>query len=136
MELKKIKDNIIIATNDGKPFSDGCEFIPVTHEFADQIYLRKMVMPKGTFVKGFIHNHLHVWFLLTGKVAIKNNDEIIVHIAPCYTISKPGSQRYIYAHEDSTFINVHKNPDNKKNIQDLEKEIVSLTKEKYEQRKK
>jgi len=138
MKLKKIEDNIMMATDDGRAFSDGCPFIPVTHEFADQIYLRKMVMPKGTFVQGLFHNHLHIWFLMTGRVAIKNtlNDEIIVHIAPCYTVSKPGSQRNIYAHEDSIFINVHKNPSNTKNVQKIEDEIVSLTKEEYEQKNK
>ena len=86
--------------------------IPITNYFADGIYLRQMEMPADTVVVGAIHNHLHAWFLLTGRVLINNNGEIIEHIAPCFTISKPGSKRLIYALEDSIFVNVHKNPSN------------------------
>ena len=93
-------------------------------------------MPKNTYVEGAIHNHLHAWFLMTGKVSISNNDEIITHVAPCYTISKAGAKRYIYAHEDSIFINVHKNPSNTQDIKKLEQEIVCLTQEQYEQKNK
>ena len=60
-----------------------------------------------------------------------NNGEKIEHIAPCYTISKPGSQRIILALEDSIFVNVHKNPTNTQDIPELEKEIVSMTIEEY-----
>ena len=40
-------------------------------------------------------------------------------------------QRIILALEDSIFVNVHKNPTNTKDIAELEKEIVSMTKEEY-----
>ena len=62
---------------------------------------------------------------------INNNGEKIEHIAPCYTVSKPGSQRVILALEDSIFVNVHKNPTNTKYISKIEKEIVSMTTEEY-----
>jgi len=137
MELKKINKEIITITNNGKTFSDGIgSFMPVTHEFADQIYLRKMIMPKGTYAEGAIHNHLHTWFLLSGKISVNNNGEVITHVAPCYAISQPGDQRQAYAHEDSIFINIHKNPTNTRNIDEIENEIISLTKEEYEQQNK
>ena len=104
-----------------------CEdIIPVTHEFADQIYLRKMVMQKNQIVVGAEHKHEHVWFLLSGKVLIKESDETIIHEAPCYTISKPGAKRTIIALKESIFMNVHKNPNNTKNIKELENQIVKL----------
>ena len=133
MKLKKINDISIIHNNGEILVTDE---IPVTHEFADQLYIRSMTMSKGQLVKGAIHNDNHIWFLMTGKVAIKNNDEIVIHEAPCYTISKAGSQRYIYAHENSIFINVHKNPTNTQDIKKLEQELVSLTQEQYEQKNK
>ena len=98
--------------------------IPITHEFADQIYIRKMIMQPQQMVLGAVHKQEHLWFLLKGKVTIQESGETLDHIAPCYTISKPGAQRVIYAHEESVFINVHKNPDNIKNIKELEKQIV------------
>ena len=65
-----------------------------------------------------------------------NNGEEIEHIAPCYTVSEPGSKRFIYALEDSIFVNVHKNPSNTKDIEKLEKEIVSFTIEKFKEKTK
>jgi len=124
MELIELENNIKIAHNNGDIVE--VEEIPITHDFADQVYLRKMVMQKDQAVLGAKHKHLHVWFLLEGKVTIKENGEVVDHIAPCYTISKPGAQRIIYAHEKSIFINVHKNPSNTKNIKKLEKQIVEL----------
>ena len=126
MELQQVNnDKDILLHNDGKILNVP-DLIPITHEFADQIYLRKMVLKKGIVVVGAKHNHKHIWFLLSGKVTIKENNEIITHIAPCYTISKPGAQRIIHADEDSIFVNIHKNPTNTTNIEDLEKEIVSF----------
>jgi hypothetical protein len=92
-------------------------------------------MKAGQIVVGAIHNHLHVWFLMTGRVLINNNGNKIEHIAPCYTVSKPGSRRVIYAVEDSIFINVHKNPTNTKDIKKLEQEIVSMTPEQFKNNK-
>ncbi len=118
------KNNITIKHNNGDILD--LEEVPITHEFADQIYLTKMIMSKNQIVQGAKHKHLHVWFLLEGKVTIKENNEIVEHIAPCYTISKPGAKRIIIAHEKSVFVNIHKNPDNIKNIKELEKQIVEL----------
>jgi hypothetical protein len=127
-------DNDCVVYNKGNIID--CEEIPITHAFADQVYLRQMNMSKDQIVVGAVHNHKHIWFLMTGKVSIRTEDEIITHVAPCYTVSEPGEQRVICAHEDSIFINIHKNPTNNKNIQELEKEIVSLTKKEYEQKNK
>jgi|TARA_R110000751_G_scaffold69329_4_gene140833 hypothetical protein len=134
MEITKVSDDVSILYDNGNIIK--CDEIPITHNFADQIYLRQMNMSKDQFVMGAFHNHKHIWFLMTGRVSIKSNDEVVEHIAPCYTVSIPGIQRFIYAHEDSIFINIHKNPDNTTDIEELEKRIVSLNKEEYEQQKK
>tara|TARA_R100000541_G_scaffold3483_5_gene10757 strand:- start:2792 stop:3238 length:447 start_codon:yes stop_codon:yes gene_type:complete len=148
MELKQIDKTIqdfqdLIVNNnnmeglygDGKSIAEIPD-IPIKHSFADQLYVRQMDMKAGQVVIGAIHNHQHVWFLLTGKVIINNNGEKIEHIAPCYTVSEPGSKRLIYAVEDSIFVNVHKNPSNTKNIKKLEETIVSFTREEYNNKNK
>ena len=142
MELKNIenidalKDLMFSGKEKDGFYGDGKEIvaipdIPIKHSFADQLYVRQMDLKKNHVIIGAVHNHLHIWFLLTGKVVINNNGEKIEHIAPCYTVSKPGSQRVILALEDSIFVNVHKNPTNTKDISKLEKEIVSMTIEEY-----
>ena len=143
MELKKINEEVeaikkfVIDNNHLEGFyGDGKEIpeipeIPIKHDFADQIYLRQMTMQEGQFVVGAIHNHKHIWFLMKGKISVNDNGEVIDHIAPCYMVSEPGSQRIIYAHEHSIFVNIHKNPSNTKDIKKIEKEIVSMTVEDF-----
>ena len=106
---------------------------PLKHTFADGIYIRQMDMKADSMVVGAIHNHLHVWFLLTGHLAVATESVIEEFIAPCYVVAKPGSKRVIYAIEDSIFVNIHKNPKNIKDIKKLEAEIVSLTFKDYEE---
>ena len=117
---------------DGKTIVHSNEF-PLKHTFADGIYVRQMDMKAGSAVVGAIHNHLHVWFLLTGHLAVATEDDVEEFISPCYVLAKPGSKRVIYAIEDSIFVNIHKNPNNIKDIDKLEKEIVSFTFEEYEE---
>jgi quercetin dioxygenase-like cupin family protein len=131
-------EKLLIENTDGKNIiSDKgevvhCEQFPLKHSFADQVYVRQMDMKKDTLVVGAIHNHLHVWFLLTGSLTVVTETSQEDYLAPCYVISKPGVKRVIYAHEDSIFVNIHKNPDNTENIDELEARIVSKNYKEYE----
>ena len=130
--------NLLISNADGDNIEgDGNHIVhsdnfPLKHTFADGIYVRQMDMKAGSAVVGAIHNHLHVWFLLTGRLNVATEESIEEFISPCYVLASPGSKRVIYAVEDSIFVNIHKNPKNIKDIEILEKEIVSLTFEEYE----
>ena len=131
LELEKalidIADGEMIVTeHDTKVF-------PLKHTFADGIYVRQMSMEEGSCVIGAIHNHLHVWFLLTGCISVATENVIEDYIAPCYVVATPGTKIVIYANEDSIFVNIHKNPSNNKNIEELEKQIVSASYEEYKE---
>ena len=117
---------------DGKSIIHSNNF-PLKHTFADGVYVRQMDMKAGSMVVGAIHNHLHVWFLLTGSVTIATEDITEDYIAPCYVVSTPGVKRVILANEYSIFVNIHKNPSNTRDIDQLEKEIVALNYEEYEE---
>ena len=136
-EIAKL-EKLLLETDDERVVSNGgeiihCEEFPLKHSFADGIYIRQMDMKKNSVVVGAIHNHLHVWFLLSGELTVTTETEQQDYIAPCYVVSQPGAKRVIYAHEDSIFVNIHKNPTNTKNINELEAEIVSKNHEEYEQ---
>jgi hypothetical protein len=137
-EIQILQDALISKADgenivgDGKTIVHSDEF-PLKHTFADGIYVRQMDMKAGSAVVGAIHNHLHVWFLLTGHLVVATEDDVEEFISPCYVLAKPGSKRVIYAMEDSIFVNIHKNPNNTKDIDKLEKEIVSFTFEEYEE---
>ena len=117
----------------GKEIMTDSKIAPIKHDFADQVYIRRMDMKKGSVVVGAIHKHLHVWFLLTGHITVATEDTTEDYIAPCYTVSTPGVKRVILANEDSIFVNIHKNPSNTQDINQLEKDIVALNYEEYEQ---
>jgi hypothetical protein len=137
-EIQALQD-LLISNEDGENIEgDGKHIVhstnfPLKHTFADGIYIRQMDMKAGSAVVGAIHNHLHVWFLLTGILAVATEKDIEEFISPCYVLAEPGSKRVIYAVEDSIFVNIHKNPENIKDIKKLEQEIVSLTFEEYEE---
>tara|TARA_Y100001938_G_C8041108_1_gene406161 strand:+ start:734 stop:1195 length:462 start_codon:yes stop_codon:yes gene_type:complete len=137
-QIQKIQDILVSQADgvniegDGKHIVHSSNF-PLKHTFADSIYVRQMDMKAGSMVVGAIHNHLHVWFLLTGRLAVVTEKTIEEFIAPCYVLAEPGSKRVIYAMEESIFVNVHKNPKNIEDINKLESEIVSKTFEEYEQ---
>ena len=136
LEFEKAIINAADGVNiegDGKHIMTESKIAPIKHTFADGVYIRQMDMAKGTVVVGAIHKHLHVWFLLTGDVTVATEDTTEDYIAPCYVVSTPGAKRVILANEDSIFVNVHKNPSNTKDIDQLEKEIVALSYEEYEE---
>tara|TARA_Y100000361_G_scaffold152599_1_gene172435 strand:+ start:256 stop:711 length:456 start_codon:yes stop_codon:yes gene_type:complete len=108
------------------------EHFPLKHTFADGIYVRQMSMKPGSVVVGAIHKHLHVWFLLTGHISVATEDVIEEYVAPCYVVATPGTKRVIYANEESVFVNIHKNPTNTQDIQQLEKDIVAKDFKEYE----
>jgi len=136
LEFEKSLINIADGINvegDGENVVTNSKIAPIKHTFADGVYIRQMDMFKDSVVVGAIHKHLHVWFLLTGHVTVTTEDTTEDYIAPCYVVSTPGVKRVILAHKDSIFVNVHKNPSNTQDVDQLEKEIVALNYEEYEE---
>ena len=127
--------NLLVENADGVNIvtHQNSEIFPLEHTFADSIYIRQMTMNKDSLVVGAIHNHLHVWFLLSGHITVATEYESLEYLAPCYVLATPGTKRVIHANEDSVFVNVHKNPTNSQDIEELEREIVSATFEEYEE---
>lgn len=90
-----------------------------THHFAPGLYLRELFIPAGVTLTGAIHRTEHMCILAQGRVSVCGmGEKPEVYQAPCVVRSMPGAKRAIYAHEDSTWINVHHNPTNE---QDPEK---------------
>tara|TARA_R100001082_G_scaffold93959_1_gene60813 strand:- start:1157 stop:1615 length:459 start_codon:yes stop_codon:yes gene_type:complete len=121
---------------DGENVVEGdTEVFPLKHTFTDGIYIRQMSMKKDSFVIGKIHKHNHVWFLLTGKISVVDENNTVDHIAPCYVEAPAGSKRMIYAHEDSIWVNVHANPTNTRDLKELEELIIAKDYEEFNNEK-
>lgn len=125
LEQSIINSNAEGLYGDGKNLVNNDDF-PIEHDFADQLYMRKMKMKSGSMVISAIHETEHFWFLLSGKILVSTNGETVEHIAPCYSKSEYGDKRLILCIEDCLFINIHKNTSNTHDLEEIEKNLYSM----------
>tara|TARA_R110002167_G_scaffold170353_1_gene368279 strand:- start:214 stop:690 length:477 start_codon:yes stop_codon:yes gene_type:complete len=117
-------ENTLLQSNDPGIAKGDSDLFPLNHYFAKGLYIREMFIKKGFFLIGKIHKHDHIWFLLKGKLLVITEDGKKEVVAPFFTSSVAGTKKIGYALEDSLFINVHPNPLDHKNIDEIEKEVV------------
>lgn len=95
---------------------------PVTHRFSPGLYLREILMPKGTRIIGKIHATEHFNVVLTGSCTVitaEGKEEIK---APHTFISKAGVQKVVVVHEDCRWQTLHVT--DKTDIDEIEKEVI------------
>jgi hypothetical protein len=96
---------------------------PLKHSFGDGCYIREIFMPAGQVIISKIHKKLHPYFIMRGKVSILT-DEGVQHIqAPYSGITKPGTKRVLYMHEDTVFITV--SVTDKTDLKEIEDEVIA-----------
>lgn len=96
---------------------------PLTHKFADGLYIREINMPAGQLMITKIHKVEHPAFVLKGKVSVLTESGVEVVEGPCYFITKPGTKRVIYTHEDTTWVTVHST--DKKTPEEVEEDVIA-----------
>jgi hypothetical protein len=133
--IMELQDSIMEFVDGENIVKGDSEVFPLKHTFTDGIYIRQMSMKKDSFVIGKIHRHNHVWFLLTGEISVADENNTVDHIAPCYVEAPAGSKRMIYAHEDSVWVNIHANPTNTRDLQELEELIIAKDYEEFNNKK-
>jgi len=107
-------------------FGDQPEMCPLEHSFAPGIYVRQITIPKGMLIVGKIHKHRHPNFLLKGKVSVLTETAGVQVIeGPCSMISEPGTRRLLYTHKETVWTTVHHNPDEIRNLEQLENHIIA-----------
>ena len=141
--IKKLEgiQNILIESDSEQIYGDGKNLVnneefPITNNFTDGLYMRQMKMKAGTMVISAIHHTNHFWFLLSGKVVVENENEIVEHIAPCWSYSLKGTKRLIKCVEDCVWINVIANPSDTKDMKTIENNFFSMTMEEYNKKEK
>ena len=140
-QLEDLQNTMIENNHLENVFGDGKnlvnnEIFKIESEFSDQLYMRKMYMPKECVVVSAMHHTEHFWFLLKGRILVTTDGNEVEHIAPCYEKSMKGAKRLILSLEDSLFINVHKNPTNTKDMKEVEESLYSITIEEYNKKEK
>ena len=117
---------------DTHPEAKHGDCFPLKHDFADEMYVRTIFLPKGSLLTGKIHKHSHPNFLMTGKVeVVTEHGGIETLTAPIAMISKAGTKRAVYAIEDSVWITVHSNTTNTQDLAEIEEEVIARNFDEY-----
>lgn len=78
---------------------------PITHKFTPNMYIREIFMPAGSIVTSALHLTTHPFFILKGDVSVWYYDVPIERYkAPYSGITKAGTRRLLYNHEDTIWV--------------------------------
>lgn len=98
--------------------------LPTTHHFASGLYARELFIPAGTVLTGKVHKTEHLNICSKGRITVWTEDGMKTVEAPFTMVSRPGTKRVGFAHEDTIWITVHANVNEERDIQKLEDELV------------
>lgn len=87
----------------------------VTHHITNGMYVRELLIPKGSYIISRVHKYSLVNIISKGSVIVVDSNGYNEYVAPCTFISEAGTQRIVIANEESVWNTVHKtdetNPD-------------------------
>lgn len=81
--------------------------IPVRHHFCNGIYAREITAPAGVIMTGMVHKTEHLNIMSKGEVSVMTEDGMVRFKAPCTFVSKPGTKRIGYVHEEMVWTTIH-----------------------------
>lgn len=86
---------------------------PIRSFFTDGLYAREMSAQAGSMIVSMIHKTEHIFVVSKGKLSVWNDEggEVVIE-APYIGITKAGTRRFAYVHEDLVWTTFHANPDN------------------------
>jgi len=80
--------------------------LPLEHQFANGMYIRRLFIPKGSLIVGKIHRHECVNIVEKGDISVLTETGHRRIKAGFTIVSPPGIQKVGYAHEDTVFTNI------------------------------
>jgi len=98
-----IEDNV----KKGIPGNYGEDPFPLEHIFVGGLYIRHLTVPSNMLTVTKIHKQDHVFFLQKGTISILTEEGVKNLTAPYMGITKVGTKRIIYHHDEVIFITVH-----------------------------
>lgn len=101
---------------------------PLKHFFApggtcNHVYAREILLPAGTAIVGKIHKHVHLNMLMKGRVSVFTEKGREEFTGPLTMVSKAGTKRVVYAHEDTVWVTVHLTQST--DLEEIEDEIIA-----------
>ena len=118
---KMLEFESVLGSIPGAKFGDDA--CPLKHTFADGLYIREMTAPKGMLNVSKLHKTTHPFFIVKGDVSILTENGVMRIKAPFRGITKAGTKRIVYFHEDTVWITVHAT--NETDLEKIEDEIIA-----------
>lgn len=97
---------------------------PLLHKFSDGVYIREILMPRGTLVIGHRHKTRHFNIVLSGRAAVMMDGVLHHVVGPCTIESHEDVRKVLYIFEPMRWITVHANPDNEREVGKLEERML------------
>jgi hypothetical protein len=134
-QLADLESRMRAAALAGDQYHVG-DYFPLTHRFAEGIYIREIRVPTGNVVITKLFKQEHATFLLQGQCIIVTEDGRRVVTAPDSWITPAGTKRLIYVAEDCIWTTVHANPNDERNVDEIEKFVIAESYDELEAPKK
>lgn len=96
--------------------------LPLEHFICNKTYTRQITLPKDIILTGKVHNFDHTSILSKGDVTVMTDEGVTRIKAPATWISKAGTKRLIYVHEETIWATIHQSEHTI--VEDLEKQLV------------
>lgn len=97
--------------------------LPITNRFAPGCYAREMLLPKGVMAISKVHKTEHFFVMLAGKMSVWDAENGVQQVCAGHVgITKPGTRRIGFAHEDCRWVTFH--PTDKLDVEEIEAEII------------
>lgn len=106
-----------------QPKEQQLEIEPV-HYFAGGLYAREITIPAGALVTGKVHREEHINIVSKGALTVWTEDGMRYLQAPYAFVSRPGTKRVGLAHEETVWTTLHANPENIRDVHELEERLV------------
>jgi hypothetical protein len=97
--------------------------LPVEHYFADGLYMRKILIPKGVALTGRIHKQNDLQILFYGDIEILTEHGLKRFTGNASFTSKAGVKPFALAHEDTLWATVHHT--HLTDLDEIERELFS-----------
>jgi len=81
--------------------------VPVDHVYGAGIYARRITVKKGTALEGEIHLTEHMNIIVSGDIDVATEYGVERIVGHRILVSKPGTKRIGYAHEDTVWVTLH-----------------------------
>jgi hypothetical protein len=118
--------DMIVAFEEKMKSSEGAmigDCYPLKHSFGSGCYVREISVPAGQIVVTKIHKIDHPCFIMKGVCSVLTERGVEKLVAPMHFITKAGTKRIVYVHEDAVWVTVHVTDET--DLEKIEEQVIA-----------